>query len=354
VKNAEGQWHIKLPLPYKEGGIHGTMMHTIELILETEQNQDGTIPSPERRIEIMARVFRANATLSEYGFPIKGYELAEKYHKDYKDGIRQAFKDGRISKDDPKEKLIKIGHAHAHDKLLESIKPPQDIPRIFPSIYPGGYFDERHRWEIHEGQQPVKEGSPEFDAVMKNMETRRQKEENPVLTANILLNDTGDKEIWVQPYYVTERIRTLHPMNARGNHSIWAGEVEIDYETKTVLRLKDQSGHFRPFDKDNPDLMAQFALEEFKKRGYDTSNTMIELTAIEGGKDLNYKNYKPRTREDLRDSGGLTRSEQYIRRWKDLLPVFLLARQRGQSIDELLSDFQEKREAKKIDWDGVD
>lgn len=105
-------------------------------------------------------------------------------------------------------------------------------------------------------------------------------------------------------------------MNAQGTHSVWAGEADIDYENKKLLRLKDQSGHFIPYDKDNPDVMARFALEEFKKRGYDTSTTMIELTAIEGAKDLEYKNYKLPTREDLKDSGGRTRSEQYLEKFK--------------------------------------
>ena len=301
---------IQFPFPYKEGGIRGTIMHAIELILDTEQLQDETLPSPERRIDIMARVFRANATLGEYGFPTEGYDLATKHRKDYNDGICLAFREGRISKNTPKEECIEIGYKYADNKLFESIEPPQGIPHIFPSIYPGGYFDERHRWE---GQRPVQEGSPEFNAVMKNMEMRRKNRENPVLTANILWNDTTkNTEIWAQPYYITDGLRTLHPKNARGNHSIWAGEVEIDYETKTLLRLKDQSGHFRPFDKDNPGIMAEFALEEFKKRGYDTSTTMIELTPIEGGKDLKYKNYKPRTFGDLRAIGWQTESEYYI------------------------------------------
>jgi predicted nuclease with TOPRIM domain len=312
-KNAKDKCQIKLPLPYKYG-IHGMMLRTIDQLLETEHQQDGAIPSPERRAEIAARVFQANFMLGQgklgiYGFPIEGYELAEKYHKDYKEGIRQAYKDRLISTNTQKEKIREIGHAYARAKYLESTKPPQDIPRVFPSLQPGAYVEERRLWELNEGQQPVKVGSQDFDTLMRNLDKRKQKGENFSLTVTILAN----KEIWVQPYYIMEGLRSRHPMTAFGNHCVWAGEADIDYETKRVLRIKDQSGHYKTSEKDNPDRMIRFALNEFERQGYKTTlSTMIELVATEGPKELEYKNYKPHTREDLKDSGGLTQSEQYI------------------------------------------
>lgn len=100
-------------------------------------------------------------------------------------------------------------------------------------------------------------------------------------------------------------------MNAKGKHTAWAGEVDIDYETKKVIRLKDQSGHYRTFDKDNPGLITKVALKAFQELGYDTSETIPVLTAIEGGKDLAYKNYKPPTHGNLEDSNWQVPSKQY-------------------------------------------
>ena len=330
-KNAKDKCQIKLPLPYKYG-IHGMMLRTIDQLLETEHHQDGAIPSPERRAEIAARVFQANFMLGQgklgiYGFPIEGYELAEKYHKDYKEGIRQAYKDRLISKNTQKEEIREIGHAYARAKYLESTKPSQDIPRVFPSLQPGAYVEERRLWELNEGQQPVKVGSQDFDTLMRNLDIRKQKGENFSLTVTILAN----KEIWVQPYYIMEGLRSRHPMTAFGNHCIWAGEADIDYETKRVLRIKDQSGHYKTSEKDNPDRMIRFALNEFERQGYKTTlSTMIELVATEGPKELEYKNYKPHPREDLKDPGGLTQGKQDI------------------------YEFWEKHGTNNIDWDGVD
>jgi len=75
------------------------MLRTIDKLLATEQQQDGYIPSPERRADIAIRAFRANDMLGEYRLPTEGYKLAEKHRKDCKDGIRQAFKDELIRKD---------------------------------------------------------------------------------------------------------------------------------------------------------------------------------------------------------------------------------------------------------------
>ena len=329
VKIAEDKWQIEAPFPYKYG-IRGLMLRSIDLLLKIERIQNSHIPpSQERRVEIASRVFQANFKLGQgrepmYGFPLDGYKQAEKYYKDYKDGIRQAFETGQISKDDPREKLTEIGHAYAHDKYFESIKPPQGIPRIFPSTQPGAWFEERDIWEIHQGQRPVEVESPAFDVVVEHMKRRQQKGENYLLTVNILWDDaTKDTKIWVQPFFVENGLTSWHSMNVQGTHSIWAGEVEIDYETKTVRRLKDQSGHYRTFDKTDPGLMVQFALDEFKKRGYDTRTTIIELTIIDGfdKHTLEYKNYKSRTREDLKDSGGRTESERFIEIYEHMKKV---------------------------------
>ena len=327
-KIAEDKCEIKLPLPYKHQ-IKSLMLRAIDLLLETEWQLTNDIPSPRRRAEIATRVFQANFRLGQgelgrYGFSTRGYDLAEKYYKDYKDGIRQAFKDGRISKDDPKEKLIEIGHTYAHAKYLESIKPPQGVPCVFPSLQPGAYLEELDIWGP--GQRPMKEESPEFKPWMRTLDERKQRGENFSLTVTIL----PSKEMWVQPYFHTKGLYSGHATTAFGNHCTWAGEADIDYKTRTLLRLKDQSGHYKPFNKDNPGCMIAFALEQFKERGYDTSTTIIELTTIEGFEKFKYENYKLRTRDDLKDSGGLTPSEQY------------------------LDEFSKKRGTSDIDGDGVD
>ena len=59
-------------------------------------------------------------------------------------------------------------------------------------------------------------------------------------------------------------------------------------------------------------------------------NYSIVIKSTSLRQQFEYENYKPRTREDLRDSGRLTRSEKYI------------------------YDFWEKHGTNHIDWDGVD
>ena len=170
------------------------------------------------------------------------------------------------------------------------------------------------------GQQPVKVGSLEFDTLMETLKIRQQKAENSVLTANILLDGTGGKEILVQPYYIFDGVTSRHPMNAKGGHSVWAGEVDIDYKTKTVTRLKDQSGHYRTFDKNDPGCLIDFAVQLFQDHGCDTSNTMQLLTPIERFERVEYENYKIPTRDNLKDvegRGRLTDSEMYILQFKE-------------------------------------
>jgi hypothetical protein len=311
------EWEIQLPFPYTRQRICGMILRTIDLLLEIEQRRTGDIPSPKRRAEIAIRCFKANFKLGQgtcagFGFAIADYELAKKYYKDYKDGIRRAFKDRQISKADQRDKFIEIGQKHADTEYLKSIIPPEGVPCVFPSMQPGARFED-FRMLRSEQQQPVKLGSPEFAKVREELKRRQKKGENSKLTVTVLPN----REIWVQPYFIEKGLASRHPTTAFGNHCAWAGEADIDFrdEAKDVLlSLKDQSGHYRTFDKNDPGCLIDFAVQLFQDHGCDTSNTMLMLTAIEHEhfERVEYDNYKLRTRDDLKNSGGLTESEVHI------------------------------------------
>jgi hypothetical protein len=74
---------------------------------------------------------------------------------------------------------------------------------------------------------------------------------------------------------------------------VYSGEVDIDFDAnpKKVLRIKDQSGHFRTTDKKDPGRMTRYALKKFQDLGYDISEAKIELTSVVGPKEVPYKNY---------------------------------------------------------------
>jgi len=279
AKNSEGRWQVNLPTEYKNP-VQG-ILRTIEVILQIEHAQDKVAPSPERRAMVTARVFEANEKLGKYGWDIQGYALAEKYHTDYYNSIHEAFDHGLISENTPIDLVRAIGYEKACEKLVEGINPSPDVPMIFPSFGPAAYFEERLQ-AARDGQRPVKVGTTEFDALIMKLRDRKSQGKDFTLTVNILPN----KEIWVQPYFLSRHIKSMHAVNAQGNPSVWAGEVVID--GNNLLSMKDQSGHFRTIDENAPYSLSKFAISVFADYGYDTSKTRIEKAEIDSNRDLDY------------------------------------------------------------------
>jgi hypothetical protein len=46
-----------------------------------------------------------------------------------------------------------------------------------------------------------------------------------------------DRDIWVQPYFISKEVKSYHSVNANGNPCIFAGEVEIDSNKLTRNEL---------------------------------------------------------------------------------------------------------------------
>ncbi len=228
-------------------------------------------------MEIAARVFKANENLGErYGWSIRGYDLAKQYREYYYDGIYKAFKKGSINSDTSKNKLREIGHKYACKKLIDSIATKPDEAKQFPNMFPATYFQERLR-AIKERHKPVRVGTEEFENLTTKMQERKKQGKNGTLIVNILLNkELQDEEIWTQPYFLSKDIRSPHSVNTRGNPCTFAGEVEI--EGKKLLRIKDQSGHFRTVDEDKQDplLVLNYAVKVFEAQGFDTSEVKRE------------------------------------------------------------------------------
>ncbi len=211
-----------------------------------------------------------------YGWSIRGYNLAKEYRKCYYDGIYKAFKKGSINSDTSKNKLRKIGHKYARKKLIDSIAPKPDEAKQFPNMFPAKYFEERLT-AIKERHKPVRVGTEEFENLTTKMQERKKQGKNGTLIINILLNNILQKEeILAQPYFISFDIKSPHSINSRGNPCIFAGEVEI--EGKKLLRIKDQSGHFRPVDEDKKDPLhvLNYAVKVFEAQGFDTSEVKIE------------------------------------------------------------------------------
>jgi hypothetical protein len=79
-------------------------------------------------------------------------------------------------------------------------------------------------------------------------------------------------------------------MNAKGIPGFWAGEVEI--VNGKVVRMKDQSGHYKTFDPEPSyrDATTAFAIEAFEKQGFDVQGLEPEYTnSASGGRQLQYR-----------------------------------------------------------------
>lgn len=193
--------HCKLYVPSNYlYPIQGLILHVLDQILRIEQGPDGAISIP-RRAEITVRVFQANEMLGErYGCKIEGYILAENYHKDYYDGIDEAFRNQLINIDTPKEALKEIAHSYAKTKLLEYIKPEKwDVPMILLSTMPGSYLEERSIKErvvaspsfkmAYRTEQPNKIGTEACEILLKELAFRKEMGINTTLMAAVLPNN---------------------------------------------------------------------------------------------------------------------------------------------------------------------
>ena len=279
-KSDKGHWKLNLPTKYQYP-IQGLILQSMDQILKIEQDLDGNIPTPSRRAEITARVFQVNEMMGEkYGYDRKDYKLAENYHKDYYDGIGEALKNQLINTQTVKETLIEIGHIYAKEKLLERIKPEDwNVRMIFLSTMPGSYFEESSIKERvvespgfrvkYRAEQPVMAGTEKWKTLLKELAARKGRGINSTLTAAILPN----REIWVQPAFFEEGVMSQHSISAGGNPCAWAGEIEI--EGNEVTKIKDQSGHFRPYSMQEPNSLPDFALSVLEQHGYDTSKTKV-------------------------------------------------------------------------------
>jgi hypothetical protein len=304
-KNNEtsGKWELHIPTKY-EYPTKGMILRCFDRILGIEEAEyekktaqssssrtkivEDRVPSRlERRAIFAARVFQANMKLGEKGWSIEGYELAEKYYKDYGDFIRDNFKKGLIDTNTPREKLWQMVNEHATRKLLETSVPPEGVPRVFFPLYPGAYFEE---FNIKERKKPclgkadlnylvidpIELGSPNFVTLIEEMSGKKLKD--TVLNAVIM----PDKKILVLPCFFQEGQRSQHSIVAKGNSCAWAGEVTIDIKEKKVTSISDKAGHFLPFDYDEKvqDAISNFALQTFREQGYDVPSE-VELVIRE-------------------------------------------------------------------------
>ncbi len=278
---------------------------------------------PEARINITARALEMNMELGNVGWKVtKEYPLAYQHQEDCEAGIHQAFNDGSINENTPKDKVIQIGYNYAREQLRKRWEPKNGVPDIFLNTLPGSYFREWDKFKkmkkevkleqplqltkdklkkdgpiqiSEEGNQiltmkgPVKLGSAECEILLQFLDARREEKRNRkeegerarreeeenagTLKVAVLPN----KEVWVLPYYFSEGEKTTHSIAARGNPVVWAGEVDIAIDSKgntKVTKLKGDSGHYLTYNSDPEKQKAifQFAVSTFRDHGCDTSD----------------------------------------------------------------------------------
>ena len=306
------KWEVKLPSKY-EYPVQCMILHCLDELLRIKSEKAenivkrakhrmnyGNVNKVENwadaftsisRAKTASMAFYANMMLGKkYGWKIEKYQLAEQFQKDYYEGIHKYFKASLINDATSKEKLVHMCRTYAHRKLLDSITPPEGVPKIFLPMQPGSYFEEfnipeRVKRRNKPGKpdirflamEPAKLGSPEFHTLMKNINSRG-KEEDTTLNAVILWDKTKkETTIWVLPSYFQEGQRSQHSIVARGNSCVWAGEVII--QGNKVTKICDRSGHFRAFsyNEEMQKAISDFALQAFRNQGYDVPSA-VELT----------------------------------------------------------------------------
>jgi len=276
-----GKSVVEIPMGKKPVEV---MLRLIEVPLQIEHRRDKRIPSPQRRAQIAARVFKVNEKLGEaYGWDITGYKWAEEYHDLYNEGIREAFKEGSIKADKPKDQLEEIGHSYAERKLIESVTPPPGEPKVFPSFGPAAYFEESQNVSKEGLQKRIKldPESDEFKALLMKLQTRRDKGKDDTFTATIMPN----RDIYVQLYYINNEKKSMHAINVEGSPLTFSGEIKLQGERIQDLKLTfigDQSGHYRTRDDDNPMEVMNDAVDTIKAKGINTSDVETELSTLDG------------------------------------------------------------------------
>jgi hypothetical protein len=303
-------------------GVDETLTMKYDAILEKlkkgndQQNFDADF---ETRVNITARVLEMNMELGDKGWEVnKEYPLAYEHKKYYEAGIHQAFENGSIDENTPKDEVRQIGYEYARKQLGERCEPKNGVPDIFLNTMPGSYFREWDKFkkmakkvELKEPLQlakneldklkkdgpiqisednrtlsmkgPVKLGSAECNILLKFLDARAEEGGNKgTLKVGILPN----KEIWVLPYYFSGREKTTHSIAARGNPVVWAGEVDIAIDSKgntEVAKLKGDSGHYLTYNSDPEKQKAifQLAMSTFRDHGCETSDvTDVSLMGL--------------------------------------------------------------------------
>lgn len=278
--NDRDQVQLEIPIQYEKPVHH--MLCAIERYLPIAHMQDKIVPSPERRAEIHARVFAVNEMLGSYGWNIRGYELAKMYHKNYYNGVREAFEQNMINISTQESILREIGHKNARQKLIESVSSKPGEPKVFASCSPASYFMER-LIAIKKGYKPVELGTEEFNRLNEKLQMRKQQGKDFSVIINIMSNG----EVWVLPSFASKDSRPQHSINTRGYHCSFAGQGLID--GKELLRLDDKSGHFRPVDEnaDDPLQVLKWAVKRIEAKGFDISRVQIEKATLYS-RDLEY------------------------------------------------------------------
>jgi hypothetical protein len=314
VKNKNGKWQLEIPIPF-EYGPHQLTMRLIDNINQVRLLQDGEIPSREQRVDTIIHVAMANTLLGRHSASIAGYPTLQMIDENFANFIYSGLKTRTIDRKKMSlHQILEKGYEAVKKWYTDYIQEND----LYPSMQPGAFFGEGTEYKINQGQEPAILGTDEYKAMAERTAARIKMKVNSAYTVNMRLLGEDLHRIYLQPYYVVKGLQSRHPLNVAGGDSIYAGETnlaaKINEETGKidVLRTKDQSGHFMPYDKDDPGRAIYRALKIFEEQGYDTSTTMVELTAIEGANVLPYHNYTPPHFLDLRQQDWLTDSERYI------------------------------------------
>jgi hypothetical protein len=272
------------------------LLRTVET-LRIEHQQDQVLPSPERRIKVAARVFKVNAMMGkEFGQNIRNYPYAQEYEMYYYDGIRKAFAERSINVRTSQNELMEVGNKYAMQMLNKKYTARPGEPTIFSPMGPAIYFEEkkRAREKIKEGQKPsARIGTDEFYEKIKEVCNRKKNRIN----SSLIFNITANKDMLFQHYFFSEDETNLHSQNANGSPCLFSGVIDIQAEIKDgevnkdklikLLSVSDQSGHFRTRDENDCLRAINYAINELKAKGFDTSDVIIEKVE-KYGRDLPY------------------------------------------------------------------
>lgn len=216
---------------------------------------------------------------------IKDHQLDQDYRRYYEDGIKEAFHKGKIGTKTPNDQLQAIGHDYAHKKLIESFTSQAGEEGVYLSFGPAARYEEVG---MQRDQKPMKLGTEEFHDFLESFLQREQRHINTAFTTVTGL----DGKIWVQPYHLSESKTSNHGANARAAGSDAAcrhagtDKFSISYDgdkrTIHVDYTDDESGHYRGIHRDDPWVVLKSHTKRLQELGYDTSNTVMRRTKLDG------------------------------------------------------------------------